>query len=68
LQHLRRRVAVPALLFNAVEPGYNATGLGGRVSGGRPVEESAQVVVRVATIGTNRPTGTFQEDVGELGW
>jgi NAD(P)-dependent dehydrogenase (short-subunit alcohol dehydrogenase family) len=60
--------AVPEVKFNAVEPGYTATDLGGANHGGRPVEESAQVVVRVATIGTDGPTGTFQEDAGELGW
>jgi hypothetical protein len=35
---------------------------------GRPVEESARVVVRVATIGKDGPTGTFAEDAGELPW
>jgi NAD(P)-dependent dehydrogenase (short-subunit alcohol dehydrogenase family) len=60
--------AMPEIKFNAVEPGYTATELGGAVTGGRPVEESAKVVVRVATIGTDGPTGTFQEDAGELGW
>ena len=60
--------AVPEVKFNAVEPGYTATDLGGRNTGGRPVEESAKVVVRMATIGTDGPTGTFQEDAGELGW
>ncbi len=60
--------AVPEIKFNAVEPGYTATDLGGPGHGGRPVEESAKVVVRVATIGTDGPTGTFQEDAGELPW
>jgi NAD(P)-dependent dehydrogenase (short-subunit alcohol dehydrogenase family) len=60
--------AVPEIKFNAVEPGYTATDFGGANHGGRPVEESAQVVVRVATIGSDGPTGTFQEDAGELGW
>ncbi len=60
--------AVPEITFNAVEPGYTATELGGSNDGGRPVEESARVVVRVASMGTDGPTGTFQEDVGELGW
>jgi NAD(P)-dependent dehydrogenase (short-subunit alcohol dehydrogenase family) len=60
--------AVPEIRFNAVEPGYTATDLGGGSGGGRPVEESAKVVVRVATIGTDGPTGTFQEDAGELAW
>ncbi len=60
--------AVPEIKFNAVEPGYTATDLGGANHGGRPVEESATVVVRVATIGPDGPTGTFQEDAGELPW
>jgi NAD(P)-dependent dehydrogenase (short-subunit alcohol dehydrogenase family) len=61
--------AVPEVRFNAVEPGYTATGLGGADnSHGRPVEISARTVVRLATIGTDGPTGTFQEDDGELGW
>jgi NAD(P)-dependent dehydrogenase (short-subunit alcohol dehydrogenase family) len=60
--------AVPEIKFNAVEPGYTATDLGGANHGGRPVEESARVVVRVATIGPDGPTGTFQEDAGELPW
>ena len=60
--------AVPEVKFNAVEPGYTATELGGAQSGGRPVEISARNIVRMATIGKDGPTGTFQEDDGELGW
>lgn len=56
--------ALPDIKINAVEPGYTATDLGG----GRPVEESAEVIVRMACIGKDGPTGTFQEDTGELGW
>jgi NAD(P)-dependent dehydrogenase (short-subunit alcohol dehydrogenase family) len=61
--------AVPEVKFNAVEPGYTATELGGvKNPGGRPVEISARIIVRLATIGKDGPTGTFQEDDGELGW
>lgn len=61
--------AVPEVKFNAVEPGYTATELGGQANPhGRPVETSAAVIVRLATIGGDGPTGTFQEDDGELGW
>jgi NAD(P)-dependent dehydrogenase (short-subunit alcohol dehydrogenase family) len=61
--------AVPEVKFNSVEPGYTATELGGVPnSGGRPVEVSARNIVRMATIGKDGPTGTFQEDDGELGW
>jgi NAD(P)-dependent dehydrogenase (short-subunit alcohol dehydrogenase family) len=60
--------AVPEVKFNTVEPGITATELGGASHPGRPAAISAQVVVRLATIGADGPTGTFQEDVGELGW
>jgi NAD(P)-dependent dehydrogenase (short-subunit alcohol dehydrogenase family) len=61
--------AVPEVTFNAVEPGYTATELGGQANPhGRPVEVSAATVVRVATFGPGGPTGTFQEDDGELAW
>ncbi|HEV3355781.1 MAG TPA: SDR family NAD(P)-dependent oxidoreductase [Pseudonocardiaceae bacterium] len=61
--------AVPEVKFNAVEPGYTATRLGGvENSAGRPVEISARTIVAMATIDTDGPTGTFQEDEGELGW
>jgi NAD(P)-dependent dehydrogenase (short-subunit alcohol dehydrogenase family) len=61
--------AVPEVKFNAVEPGYTATELGGAGNGhGRPVEISARNLVRMAVIGRDGPTGTFQEDDSELGW
>jgi NAD(P)-dependent dehydrogenase (short-subunit alcohol dehydrogenase family) len=61
--------AVPEVRFNAVEPGYTATELGGlEHPDGRPVEVSARNIVRMAVIGADGPTGTFQEDDGELGW
>ena len=61
--------AVPEVKFNAVEPGYSDTDLGGvDNSHGRPVETSARTVVMMATIGEDGPTGTFREDDGELDW
>lgn len=63
--------AYPGIRVNAVEPGITATELGGGDPGshpGRPAAQSAEVVARLATIGPDGPTGTFQEDVGELGW
>ena len=48
--------AVPEVKFNAVEPGYTATELGGSEnSQGRPVEISARTIVRMAIIDTRRP-------------
>jgi NAD(P)-dependent dehydrogenase (short-subunit alcohol dehydrogenase family) len=63
--------AVPEVKFNAVEPGITATELFGGDPGshpGRPAAVSARVVVRLATIGKDGPTGTFCETDGELGW
>jgi NAD(P)-dependent dehydrogenase (short-subunit alcohol dehydrogenase family) len=50
----------PAIKFNAVEPGFTATELTPFSSAGQPVETGAQVIVRMAAIGQNGPTGTFQ--------
>jgi NAD(P)-dependent dehydrogenase (short-subunit alcohol dehydrogenase family) len=59
--------AVPEVKFNAVDPGPTDTDLtAGR--GGRPVEQSAEVIVRLATVGTDSPTGTFQVEAGEFHW
>jgi len=35
---------------------------------GRPASESAPIVVRMATIAADGPTGTFQEGDSELDW
>ena len=60
--------ALPEIKFNAVEPGFTATDFNAAYPGGRPVEKSAEVIVRMATIGQDGPTGTFQEDDHELAW
>ena len=59
---------LPEIKVNAVEPGFTATDFTAAFPGGRPVEESAEVIVRMATIGKDGPTGTFQEDDHELPW
>ena len=58
----------PDVKFNAVEPGFTATELTPFSGAGQPVEDGAQVIVRMATIGKDGPTGTFQEGDAELGW
>jgi NAD(P)-dependent dehydrogenase (short-subunit alcohol dehydrogenase family) len=58
--------AYPGIKFNAVAPGFTATDLtGGR---GRPVDQSAKAVLRMAVIGADGPTGTLQDDDGEMAW
>ena len=58
----------PDIKFNAVEPGFTATDLTPFSGAGQPVEKGAEVIVRMATIGPDGPTGTFQEDEHELAW
>ncbi len=60
--------ALPNIKFNAVEPGFTATDLTSSFGGGQPVEKGAEVIARLATIGKDGPTGTFQEATGELAW
>jgi NAD(P)-dependent dehydrogenase (short-subunit alcohol dehydrogenase family) len=58
----------PDIKFNAVEPGFTATDLTPFSGAGQPVEKGAEVIVRMAAIGKDGPTGTFQEDEHELAW
>ncbi len=58
----------PEIKFNAVEPGFTATDLTPFSAAGQPVEVGAEVIVRMATIGKQGPTGTFRENEGELAW
>jgi NAD(P)-dependent dehydrogenase (short-subunit alcohol dehydrogenase family) len=60
--------AFPQIKFNAVEPGFTATELTPFSGAGQPVENGAEVIVRMATIGKDGPTGTFQEGDSELAW
>ncbi|MCQ1947198.1 MULTISPECIES: SDR family NAD(P)-dependent oxidoreductase [unclassified Arthrobacter] len=56
----------PGIKFNALEPGTTATEMTARFGIGRPPEESARVVVRLATHGSEGPTGTLRDENGEL--
>ena len=58
----------PDMKFNAVEPGFTATDLTPFSGAGQPVEQGAEVMVRMATIDKDGPTGTFQEGNEELAW
>jgi len=60
--------AMPEIKVNAVEPGFTATELTPFSGAGQPVEMGAAVIVRMATIGKDGPTGTFSENEGELAW
>jgi NAD(P)-dependent dehydrogenase (short-subunit alcohol dehydrogenase family) len=58
----------PRIKFNAVEPGFTATDLTPFSGAGQPVEKGADVITRMAAIGRDGPTGSFQEGDGELAW
>jgi NAD(P)-dependent dehydrogenase (short-subunit alcohol dehydrogenase family) len=58
----------PGIKFNALEPGATATDMTAAFGIGRSVVESAGVVVRLATLAPDGPTGTFQDEHGELSW
>jgi len=60
--------AQPGIRFNAVEPGATATDMTAAFGIGRPVQESARVVVRLATPDPAGPTGTLQDEDGTLPW
>ncbi|MEU8746387.1 SDR family NAD(P)-dependent oxidoreductase [Streptomyces parvulus] len=58
----------PGIRLNAVEPGFTATDMTAGFEGGRTPEESARTIVRLATLGPDGPTGTLQDENGELAW
>jgi NAD(P)-dependent dehydrogenase (short-subunit alcohol dehydrogenase family) len=60
--------AHPGIRFTAVEPGATATDMTAAFGIGRPVADSARVVVRIATVGPGAPTGTLQDEDGVLAW
>ncbi len=60
--------AVPEIKFNAVEPGYTATDLTAAIGGGQSPAQAAKVIVKLATIDTDGPTGTFSDIHGPFPW
>ncbi|MEU6548627.1 SDR family oxidoreductase [Streptomyces sp. NPDC046859] len=59
--------AFPALRINAVEPGFTATDLNGR-TGTQSVEQGAEIIVRMAQVGPDGPTGGYVDVDGPLPW
>ncbi|MEJ5913498.1 SDR family NAD(P)-dependent oxidoreductase [Pseudokineococcus sp. 1T1Z-3] len=60
--------AEPGIRFNAVEPGTTATDMTAAFGVGRTPQESARVVVRLATSGPGGPTGGLFDEAGALPW
>jgi NAD(P)-dependent dehydrogenase (short-subunit alcohol dehydrogenase family) len=59
--------AYPGLRVNCVDPGYTATDLNDN-TGTQTVEEGAEVIVRLAQVGPDGPTGRFFDRRGEVPW
>jgi NAD(P)-dependent dehydrogenase (short-subunit alcohol dehydrogenase family) len=59
--------SLPGIRINAVDPGYTATDLNGH-RGTQPVEVGAEVIVAMALIGPDGPTGTYRDRTGPIPW
>jgi NAD(P)-dependent dehydrogenase (short-subunit alcohol dehydrogenase family) len=59
--------AFPGMRINAVEPGFTATDLNHH-TGTQTVEEGAEIIVRMARLGPDGPTGGCFEAAGPLPW
>ncbi|MFD6156173.1 SDR family oxidoreductase [Nocardia sp. NPDC060256] len=59
--------AFPDMRINAVEPGYTATDLNGH-EGTQTVEEGAEIIVRMAQLTPDGPTGGYFDANGTLPW
>jgi NAD(P)-dependent dehydrogenase (short-subunit alcohol dehydrogenase family) len=59
--------AFPTMRINAVEPGYTATDLNGN-TGTQTVQEGAEIIVRMAQLGPDGPTGGYFAADGPLPW
>ncbi|MGY0006898.1 SDR family NAD(P)-dependent oxidoreductase [Micromonospora sp. I033] len=59
--------AFPEMRINAVEPGFTATDLNGR-TGTQTVEEGAEIIVRMARLAPDGPSGGYFDASGPLPW
>ena len=59
--------AFPAMRINAVEPGFTGTDLNGG-TGHQTVEQGAEIIVRMARLGPDGPTGGYVDADGTLPW
>jgi NAD(P)-dependent dehydrogenase (short-subunit alcohol dehydrogenase family) len=59
--------AFPGMRINAVEPGFTKTDLNGG-TGHQTVERGAEIIVRMAQLGPDGPTGGYFDAEGTLPW
>ena len=59
--------AFPAIRINCVDPGYTATDLNG-FRGTQSIPEGAEIIVRMALLGPDGPTGGYFDRAGSVPW
>jgi NAD(P)-dependent dehydrogenase (short-subunit alcohol dehydrogenase family) len=59
--------AFPSIRINAADPGFTATDLNHN-TGTQTVEQGAEVIVRLAQLGPEGPTGGFYDAAGPVAW
>jgi NAD(P)-dependent dehydrogenase (short-subunit alcohol dehydrogenase family) len=59
--------AFPSMRVNAVDPGYTGTDFN-QHRGTQTVEEGAEIIVRMASIGPGGPTGGYFSAAGPVLW
>ncbi|MFI7546908.1 SDR family NAD(P)-dependent oxidoreductase [Actinoplanes sp. NPDC049599] len=64
---VRYAQAYQAMRINCVDPGYTATDLNGH-QGHQTVAQGAEIIVRMARLGPDGPTGTYADAAGTLPW
>ena len=59
--------AFPQMRINAVEPGFTNTDLNGR-TGTQTAKEGSEIIVRMAQVGSDGPTGAYFDAKGPIPW
>ncbi|MFC0622672.1 SDR family oxidoreductase [Kribbella deserti] len=59
--------ALPEFRINAVDPGFTATDLNGH-RGVQTIEQGAEIIVRMARLGPDGPTGQYVSATGPVPW
>jgi len=65
--HYAKELATTRILINAVCPGYTATDLN-EYRGSRTPQQGAAIVIQLATLPDNGPTGQFFDEAGPVPW